>query len=95
VRALLSLRQFGLTTARPGFHRYCATRGLLFSHVGWIFFKPNYAKLHLIEREDLEQDPGAFGSVDAAWDGRDARCRSADRESCLVVRWQHRHFGAS
>jgi len=38
-------------------HRYCATRGLLFSHVGWIFFKPKYAKLHLIEREDLEEDP--------------------------------------
>lgn len=39
-------------------HRYCATRGLLFSHVGWIFFKPKYAKLHLIERNDLEEDPG-------------------------------------
>jgi len=36
---------------------YCATRGLLFSHVGWIFFKPTYTKLHLIERDDLEQDP--------------------------------------
>ncbi|KAI0275182.1 fatty acid desaturase-domain-containing protein [Gloeopeniophorella convolvens] len=36
---------------------YCATRGFLFSHVGWIFFKPNYAKLHLIERDDLEEDP--------------------------------------
>ncbi|KAI0297585.1 fatty acid desaturase-domain-containing protein [Multifurca ochricompacta] len=36
---------------------YCATRGLLFSHVGWIFFKPNYEKLHLIERKDLEEDP--------------------------------------
>ena len=39
-------------------HRYCATRGLLFSHVGWIFFKPKYPKLHLIERNDLEDDPG-------------------------------------
>ncbi|KAF8481648.1 hypothetical protein DFH94DRAFT_403321 [Russula ochroleuca] len=36
---------------------YCAPRGLLFSHVGWIFFKPNYPKLHLIERDDLEDDP--------------------------------------
>ncbi|KAI0283721.1 hypothetical protein BGY98DRAFT_1105800 [Russula aff. rugulosa BPL654] len=36
---------------------YCATRGLLFSHVGWIFFKPKYPKLHLIERNDLEDDP--------------------------------------
>jgi len=39
-------------------HRYCATRGLLFSHLGWIFFKPKYPKLHLIERNDLEEDPG-------------------------------------
>ena len=38
--------------------RYCATRGLLYSHAGWIFFKPKYPKLHLIEREDLEEDPG-------------------------------------
>ncbi|KAI0283715.1 hypothetical protein BGY98DRAFT_1087781 [Russula aff. rugulosa BPL654] len=36
---------------------YCAARGLLFSHVGWIFFKPKYPKLHLIERNDLEDDP--------------------------------------
>jgi stearoyl-CoA desaturase (Delta-9 desaturase) len=40
--------------------RYCATRGLLFSHIGWFFIKPKYPKLHLIERdsEDLEEDPG-------------------------------------
>jgi hypothetical protein len=40
-------------------YSYCATRGLLFSHVGWIFFKPTYTKLHLIERDDLDQDPGS------------------------------------
>jgi len=36
---------------------YCATHGLLFSHVGWIFFKPSYTKLYLIERDDLDEDP--------------------------------------
>ncbi|KAH9958400.1 hypothetical protein BGW80DRAFT_161237 [Lactifluus volemus] len=38
---------------------YCATRGFLFSHMGWIFFKTEYPKLHLIEcdSEDLEEDP--------------------------------------
>ncbi|KAI0067970.1 hypothetical protein BV25DRAFT_1875026 [Artomyces pyxidatus] len=36
---------------------YCATRGLFYSHVGWIFYKPKYEKLELIERDDLEQDP--------------------------------------
>ncbi|KAH9973270.1 hypothetical protein BGW80DRAFT_1171928 [Lactifluus volemus] len=36
---------------------YCATRGFVFSHFGWFFFKPKYPKFHLIEREDLEKDP--------------------------------------
>jgi len=43
-----------------GSYRYCATRGLVFSHVGWLFFTPNYPKLYLIEREDLDKDPGSF-----------------------------------
>ncbi|KAF9041780.1 hypothetical protein BDZ89DRAFT_1100041 [Hymenopellis radicata] len=37
---------------------YAATRGLLYSHVGWIFFKPTYSKMDLVDREDLENDPG-------------------------------------
>lgn len=40
------------------FSRYSATRGLLYSHVGWIFFKPTYERLDLIERDDLLCDPG-------------------------------------
>ncbi|KAI0078854.1 hypothetical protein K474DRAFT_1683508 [Panus rudis PR-1116 ss-1] len=36
---------------------YCATRGLLWSHMGWIFFKPKYEKMGLIERDDLDSDP--------------------------------------
>jgi hypothetical protein len=62
--------------------RYCATRGLLFSHVGWIFFKPKYPKLHVIERdsEDLEEDPGETtrrGPASRAW------VKSADRDPML------------
>ena len=38
--------------------RYSASRGLLFSHVGWIFFKPSYARMASIDRDDLEKDPG-------------------------------------
>lgn len=40
--------------------RYNAAKGLLFSHMGWIFRKPSYKKMSLIERRDLEADPGAF-----------------------------------
>ncbi|TDL20996.1 hypothetical protein BD410DRAFT_323717 [Rickenella mellea] len=36
---------------------YSATRGLLFSHMGWIFYKPSYPKLSTIDRTDLERDP--------------------------------------
>ncbi|KZT08723.1 uncharacterized protein LAESUDRAFT_735865 [Laetiporus sulphureus 93-53] len=36
---------------------YAATKGLLWSHMGWIFFKPRYERLELIDREDLENDP--------------------------------------
>ncbi|KAJ7207592.1 hypothetical protein GGX14DRAFT_521999 [Mycena pura] len=36
---------------------YAATKGLLYSHIGWIFFKPNYERIHLINHEDLDNDP--------------------------------------
>ncbi|GJJ12662.1 hypothetical protein Clacol_006906 [Clathrus columnatus] len=36
---------------------YSATKGLLFSHMGWIFFKPTYPRLESIERKDLDDDP--------------------------------------
>ncbi|KAF9469839.1 hypothetical protein BDZ94DRAFT_33794 [Collybia nuda] len=36
---------------------YSATRGLFYSHMGWIFFKPTYERLDLIERDDLLCDP--------------------------------------
>ncbi|KAJ9127401.1 hypothetical protein QFC24_000808 [Naganishia onofrii] len=37
---------------------YSATKGLWFAHCGWIFFKPKYSRMKLIERDDLESDPG-------------------------------------
>ncbi|KAF9454214.1 hypothetical protein P691DRAFT_798462 [Macrolepiota fuliginosa MF-IS2] len=49
-----SIRRF---TDDPIHDPYAATRGLLYSHVGWIFFKPTYNKLHLIETDDLDKDP--------------------------------------
>ncbi|KAH7107209.1 hypothetical protein BKA62DRAFT_231536 [Auriculariales sp. MPI-PUGE-AT-0066] len=35
---------------------YAATRGMLFAHVGWIFWKTEYPRMQLIGREDLEKD---------------------------------------
>ena len=67
----------------------------MFSHVGWLFFKSNYPKLYLIEREDLEKDPGSFNQY------FDDPLRVAvfvghlTTTSLLVVRWQHRYFGES
>ncbi|KAF9225256.1 hypothetical protein BS17DRAFT_700052 [Gyrodon lividus] len=36
---------------------YPATRGLLYSHMGWIFFKPKYERIEWVDREDLDNDP--------------------------------------
>ncbi|EPS96663.1 hypothetical protein FOMPIDRAFT_1130006 [Fomitopsis schrenkii] len=36
---------------------YAATRGFWWSHMGWIFFKPRYERLELIDRADLDNDP--------------------------------------
>ncbi|KAG6817938.1 hypothetical protein H0H87_012406 [Tephrocybe sp. NHM501043] len=41
------------------FITYAATRGLFYSHIGWIFFKPNYDRMETVDREDLVADPGA------------------------------------
>ncbi|KAG1783556.1 hypothetical protein EV702DRAFT_956927 [Suillus placidus] len=34
-----------------------STRGLFYSHMGWIFFKPVYERVKLVDREDLDRDP--------------------------------------
>ncbi|ESK86954.1 acyl- desaturase [Moniliophthora roreri MCA 2997] len=44
-------------TDDPVHDPYAATRGLLHSHVGWIFFKPTYEKMELVDRQDLDNDP--------------------------------------
>jgi hypothetical protein len=47
-------------TDSPEHDPYSATKGLWFAHCGWIFFKPKYSRMKLIEREDLESDPGMY-----------------------------------
>lgn len=44
-------------TDDPVHDPYAATRGLFYSHIGWIFFKPEYQRLELVDREDLVSDP--------------------------------------
>ena len=36
---------------------YSATRGLLWSHMGWIFYKQHYERIDVIDKEDLDSDP--------------------------------------
>ncbi|KAI0094421.1 fatty acid desaturase-domain-containing protein [Irpex rosettiformis] len=43
-------------TDDPVYDPYAATRGLLWSHMGWIFFKPTYEKMSLVEKDDLDRD---------------------------------------
>ncbi|KAF7302757.1 Stearoyl-CoA desaturase [Mycena chlorophos] len=45
------------STTQFGPSSYAATRGLLWSHMGWIFFKPNYERMELVDRDDLDSDP--------------------------------------
>uniref|UniRef100_A0A8H7Y9T2 Acyl-CoA desaturase n=1 Tax=Psilocybe cubensis TaxID=181762 RepID=A0A8H7Y9T2_PSICU len=49
-----SIKRF---TDDPVHDPYAATRGLFYSHMGWIFYKPNYTRMALIEKDDLESDP--------------------------------------
>ncbi|KAG2155535.1 hypothetical protein DEU56DRAFT_312904 [Suillus clintonianus] len=44
-------------TDDPQHDPYSATRGLFYSHMGWIFFKPVYERVKLVDREDLDRDP--------------------------------------
>uniref|UniRef100_D8PRD9 Cytochrome b5 heme-binding domain-containing protein n=1 Tax=Schizophyllum commune (strain H4-8 / FGSC 9210) TaxID=578458 RepID=D8PRD9_SCHCM len=41
----------------PVTYRYAATRGLFYSHMGWIFYKPVYERIGLVDRQDLDSDP--------------------------------------
>ncbi|KAJ7293006.1 fatty acid desaturase-domain-containing protein [Mycena rebaudengoi] len=44
-------------TDDPVHDPYAATRGLFYSHMGWIFYKPTYERMELVDREDLDRDP--------------------------------------
>lgn len=44
-------------TDDPKHDPYSASNGLWWSHCGWIFWKPSYPRMKLIERADLESDP--------------------------------------
>lgn len=66
-------------------YRYAATRGLLYSHVGWIFFKPNYGKLDLIQTDDLDNDPGM----------QTVSLLTYTQPCFLVVRVQHQYYRPS
>lgn len=44
-------------TDNPIHDPYSASKGLWWSHCGWIFLKPSYPRMKLVERDDLEADP--------------------------------------
>ncbi|KAH9829447.1 fatty acid desaturase-domain-containing protein [Rhodofomes roseus] len=44
-------------TDDPVHDPYAATRGFWWSHMGWIFFKPRYERLELVDQADLDNDP--------------------------------------
>ncbi|KZT73326.1 hypothetical protein DAEQUDRAFT_662387 [Daedalea quercina L-15889] len=44
-------------TDDPVHDPYAATRGFLWAHMGWIFFKSHYERLQLIDQTDLDNDP--------------------------------------
>ncbi|KAG8219325.1 hypothetical protein J3R82DRAFT_208 [Butyriboletus roseoflavus] len=44
-------------TDDPVHDPYAATRGLFYSHMGWIFFKPKYERINTVDQEDLDSDP--------------------------------------
>lgn len=42
---------------------YAVTRGMVFAHMGWIFYKPSYPRMSSIGREDLDRDPSTSNSL--------------------------------
>ncbi|KAI0334087.1 hypothetical protein GY45DRAFT_1296008 [Cubamyces sp. BRFM 1775] len=57
VRLCLRHRLHHRFTDDPVHDPYSATRGFLWSHMGWIFFKSRYERLESIDRKDLDRDP--------------------------------------
>ncbi|KAH0591074.1 hypothetical protein H2248_001180 [Termitomyces sp. 'cryptogamus'] len=75
-----SIKRF---TDDPVHDPYAATRGLFYSHIGWIFFKPNYERLETVDREDLVSDPGVLIQGNA---------RKYLLNTHQVVRFQHAYY---
>lgn len=44
-------------TDDPVHDPYAATKGLFYSHMGWIFYKPVYERMGLVDQDDLNRDP--------------------------------------
>lgn len=65
--------------------RYAATRGLFYSHMGWIFYKPTYERMGLVDREDLDSDPGLLQLTHKGFDNTDEDCQSCDSSTNITV----------
>ncbi|CDO73445.1 hypothetical protein BN946_scf185013.g80 [Trametes cinnabarina] len=50
---------YTMFTDDPVHDPYAATKGFLWSHMGWIFFKSKYERLYSIDGDDLDSDPGS------------------------------------
>jgi fatty-acid desaturase len=65
---------------------YAATRGMLWAHMGWIFFKSKYERLSLVDREDLDRDEGETTIVSQT-------SAISLMTHFAVVRLQHKYYG--
>ncbi|KAI8611605.1 hypothetical protein BC830DRAFT_1213393 [Chytriomyces sp. MP71] len=62
---------------------YSAGRGFWFSHIGWIFERPTYTRIGMVDASDLNEDPGMFSIHFGA---------SSSGILSAVVVFQHKHF---
>lgn len=72
-------------TDSPDHDPYPASKGLWWSHCGWIFLKPKYTRMGLINRSDLDNDPGQLSVPHAL-------LLSYRKLMTIVVRFQHRYY---
>ena len=49
--------------------------------MGWIFYKPTYERMALVDKEDLESDPGIFFVL-----------QQYQKLTCSVVCFQHNYY---
>lgn len=67
---------------------YNAGKGLLFSHMGWIFRKPNYPRMGLIDRKARLGSSALGWTLDTDINGS----ASQDLNIDPVVRFQHKYY---